>query len=142
MTEILETFSALSFKEQEETFKELRDYFKKERARNKALREKMALDNHINMMYDFVKVERDYRSRTREQMMMRVIVANILIDEGFTTHQIGEHMGKDHSTICYLKRQYEAWKAFPSMFKKEMEMYKKIKGYETYKRTIQRLATV
>lgn len=128
MTEILETFSALSLKEQEQTYRELRHYIIKERARRKALREKMALDNYISRMYDCVGVEKDCLSRSREQVMMRVIVANLLIEQGFTTHQIGDLMGKDHSTICYLKRQFEAWKEFPSAFKKEMGIYNKIKA--------------
>lgn len=75
------------------------------------------------------------KSRESSHAWARAMVASQLIDEGFSTVEIGRMMGKDHSTVSYMRKKmrdalaYECaykdivgvWKQFQKMIQDEVQ---------------------
>jgi hypothetical protein len=72
------------------------------------------------------KYELDSKSRKRENVWRRAIIANELRDRGHTTTEIGKLFNRDHSSIIHMAKLYTAWsmyrdfKLFKARFMKEM----------------------
>lgn len=79
----------------------------------------------------------DPRSRERQNVIVRVITANVLLGMGCTENSVGKIMKKDHSTIHHYKETMNTWFNYPGLYKEEVTIWNKIKQeYETDKRTI------
>ena len=79
----------------------------------------------------------DPMSRKRQNVIVRIIAANILFRMGYTEDSIGKAMRKDHSTIHHYKDTMNTWIKYPGFYKKELTIWNQIKQeYETDKRTI------
>lgn len=72
------------------------------------------------------RYELDSKSRKRENVWRRAIIANELRDRGHTTTEIGKLFNRDHSSIVHLAKSYVAFsmyrdfKLFKARFMKEM----------------------
>lgn len=74
----------------------------------------------------------DTRSRARQNVIVRIITANVLLGMGYTEISVGKVMRKDHSTIHYYKEIMNTWIKYPRIHKEEVTIWNKIKQeYET-----------
>ena len=79
----------------------------------------------------------DPMSRKRQNVIVRIIVANIFFRMGYTEDSIGKAMRKDHSTIHHYKVTMDTWNEYPGVYKEELKIWNQIKkDYEIDKRTI------
>ena len=79
----------------------------------------------------------DPRNRKRQNVIVRIITANVLLGMGCTENSVGKIMKKDHSTIHHYKETMNTWFNYPGLYKEEVTICDKIKQeYETNKRTI------
>ena len=74
----------------------------------------------------------DPRSRERQNVIVRIITANVLLGMGYTEISVGKAMRKDHSTIHHYKETMNTWFNYPGLYKEEVTIWNKIKQeYET-----------
>ena len=74
----------------------------------------------------------DQRSRKRQNVIVRIITANVLLWMGCTENSVGKIMKKDHSTIHHYKETLNTWFNYPGLYKEEVTIWNKIKQeYET-----------
>lgn len=74
----------------------------------------------------------DPRNRKRQNVIVRIITANVLLGMGCTENSVGKAMGKDHSTIHHYKETMNTWFNYPGLYKEEVTIWNKIKEkYET-----------
>lgn len=74
----------------------------------------------------------DPRIRKRQNVIVRIITANVLLGMGCTENSVGKAMGKDHSTIHHYKETMNTWFNYPGLYKEEVTIWNKIKQeYET-----------
>ena len=79
----------------------------------------------------------DPRIRKRQNVIVRIITANVLLGMGCTENSVGKAMGKDHSTIHHYKETLKTWIKYPGFYKEEVTIWNQIKQeYETDERTI------
>ena len=69
----------------------------------------------------------DPRSRERENVIVRIITANVLLGMGYTEISVGKVMRKDHSTIHHYKETMNTWIKYPRIHKEEVTIWNKIK---------------
>lgn len=71
-------------------------------------------------------------NRERQNVIVRVITANVLLGMGCTENSVGKIMKKDHSTIHHYKETMNTWFNYPGLYKEEVTIWNKIKQeYET-----------
>ena len=74
----------------------------------------------------------DPRNRKRQNVIVRIITANVLLRMGCTENSVGKAMRKDHSTIHHYKETMNTWIKYPGFYKEEVTIWNKIKQeYET-----------
>lgn len=74
----------------------------------------------------------DPTNRERQNVIVRVIIANVLLRMGCTENSVGKAMRKDHSTIHHYKETMNTWIKYPGFYKEEVTIWNKIKQeYET-----------
>ena len=74
----------------------------------------------------------DPRSRKRQNVIVRIITANVLLGMGYTEISVGKVMRKDHSTIHHYKETMNTWFNYPGLYKEEVTIWNQIKQeYET-----------
>ena len=74
----------------------------------------------------------DPTNRERQNVIVRVITANVLLGMGCTENSVGKIMKKDHSTIHHYKETMNTWFNYPGLYKEEVTIWNKIKHeYET-----------
>ena len=74
----------------------------------------------------------DPTNRERQNVIVRVITANVLLRMGCTENSVGKAMRKDHSTINHYKETMNTWIKYPGFYKEEVTIWNKIKQeYET-----------
>jgi hypothetical protein len=83
------------------------------------LRETGTMDSATRfwMLVPFAEAAMDTRlstrpfSRRREDVMIRMFVADQMVEEGYTTNQIGHAMMRDHSTVSWMTMNMKKLKA-------------------------------
>ena len=74
----------------------------------------------------------DPTNRERQNVIVRVIIANVLLRMGCTENSVGKAMRKDHSTIHHYRETMNTWIKYPGFYKEEVTIWNKIKQeYET-----------
>ena len=74
----------------------------------------------------------DATNRKRQNVIVRVITANVLLRMGYTENSVGKIMKKNRSTIYYYKETMNTWLEFPGVYKQELNIWNQIKqAYET-----------
>ena len=63
------------------------------------------------------------KSRKRELVIGRTILAHACALEGWSEHAIGNLLQRDHSTINILKKEMREWLNAPNLFKAENDLY-------------------
>lgn len=129
---LIETIQALSLPEKEELYSHigqliLEEKFYKENERLRKTEEiKMSVCAAMNL------TTYDPRSRKRQNVIVRVITANVLLGMGCTENSVGKAMGKDRATIYHYKETMNTWFNYPGLYKEEVTIWNKIKQeYET-----------
>ena len=69
----------------------------------------------------------DPRSRERQNVIVRIITANILLRMGYTEISVGKVMRKDHSTTHHYKETMNTWIKCPRIYNEEVTIWNKIK---------------
>lgn len=80
---------------------------------------------YIETMSEIVGENILSRSRKRELVWGRNIVAYKLVKKGFSLYQIGGYLGVDHCTVIHCRKQVELMLKSPSMYRMEMRIYER-----------------
>ena len=129
---LMDAVQALSLQDKERLFACLgqliqHEKFYKENERVRKMEEvKMSVCAAMNL------TTYDPRSRERQNVIVRIITANVLLSMGYTEDSIGKAMRKNHSTIHYYKVTMDTWNEYPGVYKEELTIWNQIKQeYET-----------
>ena len=63
--------------------------------------------------------------RTQEDTKVRMLVAHQLHNEGYTFHQVGKAMSRDHSTASYLYKKMDDVLKNPAIWREMSDNYKR-----------------
>ena len=122
---LIDEIQALSLREKEELYSHIGQLIQDEKLR-KMEEIKMSVCAAMNL------TTYDPRSRKRQNVIVRIITANVLLWMGCTEISVGNAMGKDHSTIHHYKETMNTWIKYPGFYKEEVTIWNKIKQeYET-----------
>lgn len=134
---LIDTIQALSLREKEELYSHIgqliqeEKFYKEDEGVRKMEEIKMSVCAAMNL------TTYDPRIRKRQNVIVRIITANVLLSMGYTEDSIGKAMRKNHSTIHYYKVTMDTWNEYPGVYKEELTIWNQIKQeYETDKRTI------
>ena len=127
-----EAIQALSLREKEELYSHIGQLIQDEKSDevNERVRKmeeiKMAVCTAMGLsVYD-------HKNRERQNVVARVIIANILLRMGCTENYVGKIMKKDHSTIHHYRETMKSWLEYPGVYKQELNIWNQIKqAYET-----------
>ena len=134
---LIDAIQALSLREKEELYSHIgqliyEEKFYKEDERVRKMEEvKMSVCAAMNL------TTYDPMSRKRQNVIVRIIAANVLFWMGYTENSIGKAMRKNHSAIHYYKVTMDTWNEYPGVYKEELTIWNQMKQeYEIDKRTI------
>ena len=129
---LIDAIQALSLREKEELYSHIgqliyEEKFYKEDERVRKMEEvKMSVCAAMNL------TTYDPTNRERQNVIVRVITANVLLRMGGTETSVGKIMKKDHSTIHHYREIMKSWLEYPGVYKQELNIWNQIKqAYET-----------
>ena len=129
---LIEEINALSLQDKEKLFSHLGQLIQEEKfyKENEGVRKmeeiKMAVCSAMGVS------AYDPTNRKRQNIIVRVITANVLLGIGCTENSVGKAMGKDRSTIYHYKETLKTWIKYPVFYKEEVTIWNQIKQeYET-----------
>lgn len=136
---LIETIQALSLREKEELYSHIgqliqEEKFYKEDERVRKMEEGVRKMEEVKMSVCAAMnlTTYDPTNRERQNVIVRVITANVLLRMGCTENSVGKAMRKDHSTIHHYKKTMNTWLKYPGFYKEELTIWNKIKQeYET-----------
>ena len=127
---LIDAIQALSLREKEELYSHIGQLIQEEKLR-KMEEIKMSVCAAMNL------TTYDPRSRERQNVIVRIITANVLLEMGYSENSVGKAMRKNHSSIHYYKVTMDTWNEYPGVYKEELTIWNQIKHeYETDKRTL------
>lgn len=122
---LIDAIQALSLREKEELYSHIGQLIQDDKLR-KMDEIKMSVCAAMNL------TTYDPRIRKRQNVIVRIITANVLLGMGCTENSVGKIMKKDHSTIHHYKETMNTWFNYPGLYKEEVTIWNKIKQeYET-----------
>ena len=122
---LIDAIQALSLQDKERLYSYLGQLIQDEKLR-KMEEIKMSVCAAMNL------TTYDPTNRERQNVIVRVITANVLLRMGCTENSVGKAMRKDHSTIHHYKETMNTWIKYPGFYKEEVTIWNKIKQeYET-----------
>ena len=134
---LIDEIQALSLREKEELYSHIgqliqeEKFYKEDESVRKMEEIKMAVCSAMDVF------AYDPTNRERQNVIVRVITANVLLEMGYSENSVGKAMRKNHSTIHYYKVTMDTWNEYPGVYKEELTIWNQIKHkYETDKRTI------
>lgn len=134
---LIDAIQALSLREKEELYSHIgqliqeEKFYKEDEGVRKMEEIKMAVCSAMGVF------AYDPTNRERQNVIVRVITANVLLEMGYSENSVGKAMRKNHSAIHYYKVTMGTWKQYPGVYKEELTIWNQIKQeYETDKRTI------
>jgi hypothetical protein len=134
---LIDAIQALSLREKEELYSHIgqliqeEKFYKEDEGVRKMEEIKMAVCAAMGVF------TYDPTNRERQNVIVRVITANVLLEMGWSENSVGKAMRKNHSAIHYYKVTMDTWKQYPGVYKEELTIWNQIKQeYETDKRTI------
>lgn len=129
---LIDEIQALSLREKEELYSHIgqliqeEKFYKEDEGVRKMEEIKMAVCSAMGVF------AYDSTNRERQNVIVRVITANVLLDMGYTENSVGKAMRKNHSTIHYYKVTMDTWNEYPGVYKEELTIWNQIKQeYET-----------
>lgn len=124
MKEILESIKKLTLAEKDELYRTLRLMIAQERKEDVS---ELLIEHYKKKICSIMGLQSyEPKSRERVQVIARTIIANILLNMGYSTIQIGLAIGKDHSTILHYRDIYVSWIDSPRLFKEELKYLEKV----------------
>ena len=134
---LIDEIQTLSLREKEELYSHIgqliqeEKFYKEDEGVRKMEEIKMAVCSAMGVF------AYDPTNRERQNVIVRVITANVLLEMGWSENSVGKAMRKNHSTIHYYKVTMDTWNEYPGVYKEELTIWNQIKHeYETDKRTI------
>lgn len=134
---LIDTIQALSLREKEELYSHIGQliqeerFYKEDEGVRKMEEIKMAVCAAMGVF------TYDPTNRERQNVIVRVITANVLLEMGWSENSVGKAMRKNHSVIHYYKVIMDTWNKYPGYYKEELTIWNQIKQeYETDKTTI------
>ena len=128
---LIDEIQALSLREKKELYSHIgqliqeEKFYKEDEGVRKMEEIKMAVCSAMNL------TTYDPRIRKRQNVLVRVITANILLRIGGSENSVGKIMKKDHSTIHHYKVTMNTWLEYPGTYKQEINIWNQIKqAYE------------
>ena len=129
---LLDAIQALSLREKEELYSHIgqliqeEKFYREDESVRKMEEIKMAVCSAMGVF------AYDTTNRKRQNVIVRVITANVLLEMGYTENSVGKAMGKDRSTNHHYKETLKNWIKYPGFYKEEVTIWNKIKQeYET-----------
>ena len=129
---LIDAIQALSLREKEELYSHIgqliqeEKFYKEDESVRKMEEIKMAVCSAMGVF------AYDTTNRKRQNVVVRVITANVLLEMGYTENSVGKAMRKNHSTIHYYKVTMDTWNEYPGVYKEELTIWNQIKQeYET-----------
>lgn len=123
---LTKAIQALSLQDKEELLNHLVELIKREKMGNN-------IDSLKMMVCDEMCIPSyNPKSRERNNVIVGIITANILLRRGHSETHVGKALEKDHSTIHHYKKVLDTWLDYPGFYKQELSVWNKInKRYET-----------
>ena len=129
---LIDAIQALSLREKEELYSHIgqliqeEKFYKEDEGVRKMEEVKMSVCAAMGVF------AYDTTNRKRQNVIVRVITANVLLEMGYTENSVGKAMRKNHSTIHYYKVTMDTWNEYPGVYKEELTIWNQIKQeYET-----------
>ena len=129
---LIDAIQALSLREKEELYSHIgqliqeEKFYKEDEGVRKMEEIKMAVCSAMGVF------AYDTTNRKRQNVIVRVITANALLEMGYSENSVGKAMRKNHSTIHYYKVTMDTWNEYPGVYKEELTIWNQIKQeYET-----------
>ena len=129
---LIDAIQALSLREKEELYSHIgqliqeEKFYREDESVRKMEEIKMAVCSAMGVF------AYDTTNRKRQNVIVRVITANVLLEMGYSENSVGKAMRKDHSTIHYYKVTMDTWNEYPGVYKEELTIWNQIKQeYET-----------
>lgn len=129
---LIDAIQALSLREKEELYSHIgqliqeEKFYKEDEGVRKMEEIKMAVCSAMGVF------AYDPTNRERQNVIVRVITANVLLEMGYSENSVGKAMRKNHSTIHYYKVTMDTWNEYPGVYKEELTIWNQIKQeYET-----------
>ena len=124
---LIDEIQALSLREKEELYSHIgqliqeEKFYKEDGVVRKMEEIKTAVCSAVGVFaYDPTK-------RERQNVIVRVITANVLLEMGYTENSVGKAIRKNHSTIHYYKVTMDTWNEYPGVYKEELTIWNQIK---------------
>ena len=124
---LIDAIQALSLREKEALYSHIgqliqeEKFYKEDEGVRKMEEIKMAVCSAMGVFaYDTTK-------RKRQNVIVRVITANALLEMGYSENSVGKAMRKNHSTIHYYKVTMDTWNEYPGVYKEELKIWNQIK---------------
>lgn len=76
---------------------------------------------------DVTNMRNDPARQDAGSVFVRTIAVWVMLDDGYKLAEIGKAMGKDHSSVSYLKRLRRDADALPMAYAQYLHAYKKLK---------------
>ena len=124
---LIDAIQALSLREKEELYSHIGQliqeerFYKEDEGVRKMEEIKMAVCSAMGVF------AYDPTNRERQNVIVRVITANVLLRMGCTENSVGKAMRKKHSTIHYYKVTMDTWNEYPGVYKEELTIWNQIK---------------
>ena len=124
---LIDAIQALSLREKEELYSHIgqliqeEKFYKEDEGVRKMEEIKMAVCSAMGVF------AYDPTNRKRQNVIVRIITANVLLEMGYTEDSIGKAMRKNHSTIHYYKVTMDTWNEYPGVYKEELTIWNQIK---------------
>ena len=124
---LIETIQALSLRDKEELYSHIGQLIQEEKfyMEDESVRKmeeiKMAVCSAMGVS------AYDPTNRKRQNVIVRVITANVLLGIGGSENSVGKIMKKDHSTIHHYKVTMNTWLEYPGIYKQEINIWNQIK---------------
>ena len=129
---LIDAIQALSLREKEELYSHIgqliqeEKFYKEDEGVRKMEEIKMAVCSAMGVF------AYEPTNRERQNVIVRVITANVLLEMGYSENSVGKAMRKNHSTIHYYKVTMDTWNKYPGYYKEELTIWNQIKQeYET-----------
>ena len=124
---LIDAIQALSLREKEELYSHIgqliqeEKFYKEDEGVRKMEEIKMAVCSAMGVF------AYDPTNRERQNVIVRVITANVLLEMGYSENSVGKAMRKNHSTIHYYKVTMDSWNEYPGVYKEELTIWNQIK---------------
>ena len=126
---LIDEIQALSLREKEELYSHIGQLIQEEKFYK--VNERMTKMEEIKMEVCAAMnlTTYDPRIRKRQNVIVRIITANVLLEMGYSENSVGKAMRKNHSAIHYYKVTMDTWNEYPGVYKEELTIWNQIKQY-------------